>query len=144
MQYEQENVTAMYSVTVSDHIMIAHSLRGEVFGPAQQMHGATYVVEVEFRSQHLDPDGIVIDIGLAGDLLREVLQPLNYRNLDESPEFQGVNTTTEVLPSAIFSHLLARLQASGRVKMGPDGLQAMKVTLRETPSAWAAYEAALA
>jgi 6-pyruvoyltetrahydropterin/6-carboxytetrahydropterin synthase len=133
----------MYSVTVRDHIMIAHSLRGEVFGPAQNLHGATYTVEIEFRRAQLDANGIVIDIGLALDLLREVLQLLNYQNLDELPVFQGINTTTEVIARYIFDRMRDRLAASPGVTLGPEGLQAMIVTLIESPNAWAAYEGVL-
>ncbi len=133
----------MFSVTVCDHIMVAHSLKGEVFGPAQNMHGATYAVEVEFRSRQLDRDGIVIDIGLAGALLHQVLQPLTYCNLDDVPEFRGLNTTTEFLAHAIFSRLAECLQASGRVVCGVGGVEAMHVTLRESPTAWAAFEGSL-
>src|SRR5262249_62331152 len=97
----------MYSVTVRDHIMIAHSFRGEVFGPAQKLHGATFVVDVEFRSQELDENGIVIDIGRAAEALRMILTGLNYRNLDEDPSFKGRNTTTEVLARAIFDRIAA-------------------------------------
>ena len=133
----------MYSVTVRDHMLIAHSLTGDVFGPAQQVHGATYIVDVEFRRRQLDRNGIVIDIGVASQLLHEVLQPLNYRNLDELAEFRGVNTTTEFLAYAIFERLKARLRDG---LLGADGhrdLEAMKVTLTESPTAWAAFEGPL-
>jgi 6-pyruvoyl-tetrahydropterin synthase len=133
----------MFSVTVRDHMMIAHSLEGKVFGPAQRMHGATYVVDVEFRRQELDDDGIVIDIGLATDWLAKVLQPMKYNNLDTLPEFEGVNTTTEVLAKTVFDRLAAQLRESPAVPTGAGGVVGMKVTLTETPSAWAAYEAAL-
>ena len=133
----------MYSVTVCDHIMIAHSLRGEVFGPAQRLHGATYTVQVAFRRDQLDSHGIVIDIGLAIDLLHEVLQPLNYQNLDELSVFQGINTTTEVIARYIFDRMRDRLAASLDITFGPEGLQAMTVTLIESPNAWAAYEGVL-
>ena len=130
----------MYSVTVRDHIMIAHSLIGEVFGPAQRVHGATFVVDVEFRRQSLDSNGIVIDIGLATQWLHDLLQPLNYCNLNELPEFQGVNTTTEYLAYVIFERFKLRLQENPAVTTGSDGIKSMKVTLTETPTAWAAYE----
>jgi 6-pyruvoyl-tetrahydropterin synthase len=133
----------MYSVTVRDHIMIAHSLRGEIFGPAQHLHGATYTVHLEFRRAQLDANGIVIDIGLAITLLHEVLQPLNYQNLDALPAFQGINTTTEVIARYIFDRMRDRLAASPEVTLGSEGLQAMTVTLIESPDAWAAYEGAL-
>src|SRR5689334_10160298 len=92
----------MYSVTVRDHLMVAHSFRGEVFGPAQRLHGATFIVDVEFRRRDLDADGIVVDIGRASDVLRSVLGPLNFRNLDDEPAFEGRNTTTEFLARIIF------------------------------------------
>ena len=133
----------MYSVTVRDHIMIAHSLRGEVFGPAQNLHGATYTVDIAFRSAQLDANGIVIDIGLAIELLHEVLQPLNYQNLDVMPEFKGINTTTEVLARFIFDRMKDRLTASPGVTIGPEGLHALHVTLIESPNAWATYEGSL-
>ena len=97
----------MFSVTVRDHVMIAHSFKGEVFGPAQRLHGATYVVDVEFKRRTLDADGIVIDIGRATDVLRQVLSELNFRNLDDVQEFAGNNTTTEFLAHAIFKRLVA-------------------------------------
>jgi 6-pyruvoyl-tetrahydropterin synthase len=133
----------MFSVTVRDHIMIAHSLRGEVFGPAQQLHGATYTVDVEWRRGQLDENGIVIDIGLALEFLRDVLKPLNYQNLDGMPVFQGVNTTTEVLARYIFERLKERLVSAPGITIGHDALQAMKITLIESPNAWAAFEGSL-
>ena len=133
----------MYSVTVRDHIMIAHSLKGEAFGPAQNLHGATYTVDLELRRAELDANGIVIDIGLAIDLLHEVLQPLNYQNLDGLPAFQGINTTTEVIARYIFDRMRDRLTANPEMTLGPEGLQAMTVTLNESPNAWAAYEGVL-
>jgi 6-pyruvoyltetrahydropterin/6-carboxytetrahydropterin synthase len=129
----------MFNLTVRDHIMIAHSLRGEVFGPAQKMHGATFVVDVQLRRVHLDQDGIVADIGRVHALLREVLEPLNYRNLDEVPEFAGKNTTTEFLCAEIFARIKARI-GEGALGPGGDGLQSMKVTLRESHLAWASFE----
>lgn len=129
----------MYSVTVRDHIMIAHSLKGEVFGPAQNLHGATYTVDLELRRSELDASGIVIDIGLAIDLLHEVLQPLNYQNLDTLTVFAGANTTTEVLAKHIFGSMRDQLVASPGISLGPGGLCGMTVTLIETPNAWAAY-----
>lgn len=130
----------MYSVTVSDHFMIAHSLAGAVFGPAQQLHGATYVVEAEFRSNALDADGIVCDIGRALELLKGVLGELDYRNLDEVAEFRGRNTTTEFLAGEIYRRLARRIQEGA---LGPQAIGSLKVVLRETPTAWAAYEAPL-
>ena len=132
----------MYSVNTRDHFMIAHSFRGEVFGPAQRMHGATYVVDVEYRRPALDEDGVVVDIGRAGDVLREVLAELNYRNLDEVPAFGGRNTTTEFLAREIFERIAKRLRA-GDLGPGGTGLQSMRVVLHESHVAWAAYESPL-
>ena len=129
----------MFSVTVSDNIMIAHSLKGDVFGPAQRMHGATYVVEVELRRPGLDGDNIVADIGRARALLAEVLEPLSYRNLDEMPEYAGQVTTTEYLARDIFErfrHGVVQGQLGGDT--GTE-LKRIAVTLRETPNAWATY-----
>lgn len=139
----------MFSLTVRDHFMIAHSFRGAVFGPAQALHGATYVVDLELRRPALDPDGLVVDIGLASQVLREELARLNYRNLDELPEFAGRNTTTEFLAHALFERLARRIAAGD---MGPHavpgnaggGLTAMRVSLNESHIASAAFEAALA
>jgi 6-pyruvoyl-tetrahydropterin synthase len=133
---------AMYSVTVRDHIMIAHSFRGDVFGPAQRLHGATFVVDVELRRAELDQDGIVVDIGRARDLVRDVLAELDYKNLDDDPSFKGVNSTTEVLSRTIFDRIAARA-AGGGLGAGGTALASMKVTLRESHVAWAAYEADL-
>lgn len=130
----------MYSVTVSHHFMIAHSLAGAVFGPAQRLHGATYVVEAEFRSDALDADGIVCDIGRALDLLKGVLDEFDYRNLDEFAEFRGRNTTTEFLAGDIHRRLAKRIHEGA---LGSHAISALKVVLRETPAAWAAYEAPL-
>ena len=130
----------MFSVTVRDHFMIAHSFTGEVFGPARRLHGATYVVDVEFKRRALDADGVVVDIGRAGIVLHEVLGALNFRNLDEVPEFAGRNTTTEFLAQVIFDRLGARL-AAGDLGAGAAGIESMKVTLAESHIAWAAYEA---
>jgi len=129
----------MYSVCVRDHLMIAHSFRGEVFGPAQRLHGATYVVDVEFRRGALDEDGIVVDIGRAGDALKSLLAELNYRNLDELAEFQGRNTTTEFLAKVIFDRLVARIHTG---ELGPNahGIEQLRVQLHESHVAWAAYE----
>lgn len=132
----------MFSLTVREHIMIAHSFRGEVFGPAQKLHGATYLIDAEFRRPELDADGLVVDIGLAGDALKQVLAPLNYRNLDDLPDFAGRNTTTEFLAKAIFDRLAARI-AEGALGAGGQGLSGLKVTLWESHVAWAAYEGAL-
>lgn len=133
----------MYSVTVRDHFMIAHSFRGEVFGPAQKLHGATYVVDVELRRPALDGDGIVVDIGRAGTVLRDVLGALNFRNLDEDPAFAGQNTTTEFLARVIHDRITAAL-AAGELGPGAAGIETMRVTLGESHVAWAAYEAPVA
>lgn len=132
----------MFSVSVRDHFMIAHSFEGEVFGPAQKLHGATYVVDVEFKRDELDPDGIVVDIGRASDGLRNVLADLNFRNLDDEPAFRGRNTTTEFLAFVIHERMAKKIAAG---ELGPHarGLSALRVTLHESHVAWAAYEAAL-
>ena len=122
----------MFSVTVRDHMMIAHSLRGEVFGPAQRLHGATYVVDATFRRATLDADGIVVDIGRAAEALRAVVGELGYRNLDDELDFAGMNTTTEELARVVADRLADRVAG-----LGLDGLV---VTLRESHVAWASYE----
>ena len=133
----------MYSLAVSDHVMIAHSFVGEVFGPAQQLHGATFVVEMEVRRAQLDDDGLVCDIGRALATLKEVLSALNYRNLDEIPDFRGRNTTTEFLAGEIFRRLKARI-AAGALGPGTAGsLASLRIMLRESPVAWAAFEGPL-
>lgn len=132
----------MYSVCVRDHFMIAHSFKGEVFGPAQRLHGATYVVDVEFQRPALDADGLVVDIGRAAAALKAVLDALNYRNLDELATFAGKNTTTEFLARAVFEHMREAI-AAGSAGETARGLTRMKVTLHESHAAWAAYEAAL-
>jgi 6-pyruvoyltetrahydropterin/6-carboxytetrahydropterin synthase len=132
----------MYSVCVRDHIMIAHSFRGEVFGPAQRLHGATYVVDVEFRRPALDPDGLVVDIGLASQTLRAVLSDLDYRNLDEEPAFLGQNTTTEFLARVIFDRVVEQI-AAGALGAGAREITAIRVLLSESHVAWAAYESEL-
>ncbi len=133
----------MYSLAVSDHIMIAHSFVGEIFGPAQQLHGATYAVEIELRRVELDGNGLVCDIGLALEALKRVLGELNYRNLDDVAAFRGRNTTTEFLAAEIFRRL-AREIAAGALGPGTAGaLTSLKVTLRESPVAWAAFEGPL-
>jgi 6-pyruvoyl-tetrahydropterin synthase len=133
----------MYSLAVSDHFMIAHSFVGEVFGPAQQLHGATYAVEMEVRRAQLDSDGLVCDIGLALATLKDVLGGLNYKNLDEVGEFRGRNTTTEFLAGEIFRRLKPRI-AAGELGRGTAGaLESLRVVLRESPSAWAAFEGPL-
>lgn len=132
----------MYSVNVRDHFMIAHSFRGQVFGPAQRMHGATYVVDLELRRPELDADGIVVDIGLATQVLHTVLGELNFKNLDEEAAFTGRNTTTEFLARVIFDRVAGRI-AAGELGPHADGLRHLKVTLHESHVAWAAYEGAL-
>jgi len=132
----------MYSVTVRDRVMIAHSFRGEVFGPAQKLHGATYVVEACFRRPQLDADGLVVDIGLAHEALSAALEPTRYANLDELEVFAGINTTTEYLAGWFAQRLV---EAVGRGDLGPHagGLAAIEVTLRESDVAWAACEVAV-
>ena len=132
----------MFSVTVRDHMMVAHSLRGEVFGPAQQLHGATYVVDATFRRRDLDPDGIVVDIGRATEELRAVLADLNYRNLDDEPAFAGMNTSTEALARVIADRLAERVQG-GALGDAARELESLSVTLHESHVAWASYERAL-
>lgn len=132
----------MFAVEVRDHIMIAHSFRGEVFGPAQKLHGATFVIDVAFVAQTLDDNGIVVDIARAHDVLKSVLQPLNYKNLDELPELKGKNTTTEFLTKYVFDKLAAAARAG---ELGRDGreLGAIRVEISESHVARAWYEAAL-
>ena len=129
----------MYSVTVRDHMMIAHSFRGAVFGPAQRLHGATYVVDVELKRPDLDEHGIVVDIGLAIEALRSVLGELNYRNLDDETAFEGRNTTTEVLAREVFDRMAAAIR-NGRLGPGAAGVERLRVTLHESHVASAAYE----
>ena len=129
----------MFSVTVRDHMMIAHSLHGEVFGPAQRLHGATYVVDATFRRASLDADGIVVDIGRATEVLREVLGDLGYRNLDDEAELAGMNTTTEALARVVADRLAEHARA-GALGDGARELDGLVVTLRESHVAWASYE----
>ena len=129
----------MFGVTVRDHMMIAHSLRGEIFGPAQSLHGATYVVDATFRRAGLDPDGVVVDIGRACEELRAVLAELDYRNLDDEPSIAGVNTTTEVLARLIADRLAERVHA-GALGDAARKLAGLVVTLHESPVASASYE----
>ena len=129
----------MFSVTVRDHIMIAHSFRGEVFGPAQRLHGATYVVDATFRRETLDPDNIVVDIGRAAAELHAVVGELSYRNLDEEAAFAGMNTSTEALAKVIADRLAERVQA-GALGIGAADLAGIAVTLHESHVAWASYE----
>ncbi|MET7936219.1 6-carboxytetrahydropterin synthase [Streptomyces sp. NPDC005322] len=132
----------MFSITVRDHIMIAHSFRGEVFGPAQRLHGATFLVDATFRRAELDDDNIVVDIGLATRELGEVTGALSYRNLDDEPDFKGVNTSTEFLAKVIADRLADRVHA-GALGEGARGLAGITVTLHESHIAWASYERAL-
>jgi 6-pyruvoyl-tetrahydropterin synthase len=132
----------VFSVTVRDHMMVAHSLRGDVFGPAQQLHGATYVVDATFRRRDLDPDGIVVDIGRAAEELRAVLADLNYRNLDDEPAFAGMNTSTEALARVIADRLAESVQG-GALGDAARELESLSVTLHESHVAWASYERAL-
>ena len=129
----------MFSVTVRDHMMIAHSLRGEVFGPAQRLHGATFVVDATFRRASLDADGIVVDIGRAADALRAVVGELTYRNLDDEADFAGMNTTTEALARVVADRLAERAR-TGDLGDGARELDGLVVTLHESPVAWASYE----
>lgn len=132
----------MFSVTVRDHVMVAHSLRGEVFGPAQRLHGATYVVDATFSRVELDSNDIVVDIGAATEVLRGVMADLNYRNLDDVPELAGRNTTTEFLARLIADRLAGCVEG-GRLGDSASGLARIAVTLRESPIAWASYERSL-
>ena len=132
----------MFSVTVRDHMMIAHSLRGEVFGPAQRLHGATYVVDATFRRATLDADGIVVDIGRAAEELHSVLAELTYRNLDDEPAFTGMNTSTEALAQLVADRLADRVDA-GALGSSARELDSLAITLHESHIAWATYERTL-
>jgi 6-pyruvoyl-tetrahydropterin synthase len=127
----------VFSVTVRDSMMVAHSFTGAEFGPAQRLHGATFVVDATFRRADLDASGVVVDIGAAAELLHEVLGGLTYRNLDDEPEFAGVNTTTEVLARVVADRLAERVQAGA---LGPGRPEALTVTLHESHVAWAGYD----
>ena len=129
----------MFSVTVRDHMMIAHSFRGEVFGPAQRLHGATFIVDATFRRSALDADGIVVDIGAAAQELHAVLAELTYRNLDDEPAFAGMNTSTEALARVIADRLVDRVTA-GALGEAARALEGLSVTLHESHVAWATYE----
>ena len=129
----------MYAVEVRDHIMIAHSIPGEVFGPAQKLHGATYVIDVAFLRETLSNDGIVVDIGRAHDVLKRTLGPINYANLDDLPQFAGIKTTTEFLCKYVFDQM-AEAASNGDLGPGSDGLQKIRVTLNESHVARAWYE----
>ncbi|PZF94242.1 6-pyruvoyl trahydropterin synthase family protein [Micromonospora deserti] len=132
----------MFNVTVRDHMMVAHSFRGEVFGPAQRLHGATFVVDATFRRADLDADGVVVDIGRATEQLKAVLGELTYRNLDDDPAFAGVNTTTEVLARAVADRLAERVHA-GELGANAREMAGITVTLHESHVAWASYERSL-
>jgi len=132
----------MYRLSVRDHLMIAHSFKGEVFGPAQNMHGATYVVDVAFQRSALDSDNLVIDIGLASDALKAILARYNYSNLDEVEEFAGQNTTTEFMAKVIFERLAEDIKA-GTLGETAKGIERIEVKLNESHIAWASYEGAL-
>jgi 6-pyruvoyl-tetrahydropterin synthase len=129
----------VFSVTVRDHMMVAHSFTGEVFGPAQRLHGATFVVDATFRRTDLDDAGLVVDIGAAGELLHAVLAELNYRNLDEDPRLAGTNTTTEVLARVVADRLAAGIR-DGALGSGGTGVEGLSVTLHESHVAWATYD----
>jgi 6-pyruvoyl-tetrahydropterin synthase len=132
----------VFSLTVRDHVMIAHSFRGEVFGPAQRLHGATFVVDATFHRAELDADNIVVDIGLATTQLKAVLDAFNYQNLDELPEFKGINTSTEFLARYIADQLADRVN-DGKLGLLARGIGEIEVTLRESHIAWAGYRRAL-
>ena len=133
----------MFALNVRDHIMIAHSFQGQVFGPAQRLHGATFVVDLELHRKDLDENGIVADIGALSGLLHEVLAPLNYQNLDELPEFAGRNTTTEMLAREIAERVRSRILAGALGEEAKRALHGLKVTLGESHVAWASYQTSL-
>ncbi len=133
----------MYSVEVRDHVMIAHSIKGEVFGPAQQLHGATYVIDVCFMRHELDENDIVVDIGLATDTVKQVLASINYRNLDEHPDFAGRRSTTEAVARWVFDKMIGALR-TGKLGSSAHGLSRVKVTLHESHAASASYESEIA
>jgi 6-pyruvoyltetrahydropterin/6-carboxytetrahydropterin synthase len=132
----------MYTVSVRGHVMIAHSFKGDLFGPAQRLHGATYIVDVEFRRAELGHEGVVIDIGRATQALNSILEELNFRNLDDEPAFANQNTTTEFLSRAIFDRMVDRLDG-GALGPGAERLNSIRVTLHESHVAWASYEGSL-
>lgn len=132
----------MFSLTVRDHMMIAHSFNGEIFGPAQKLHGATYVVDVTFERQQLDKDDLIVDIGLASEVLKEVLGEFNMQNLDELPELAGRNTTTEFMARVVFDRMAAAIRA-GRLGETGQGIESLKITLSESHIAWASYHGEL-
>jgi 6-pyruvoyltetrahydropterin/6-carboxytetrahydropterin synthase len=132
----------MYTVCVRDHMMIAHSFSGEVFGPAQRLHGATYVVDLEFRRRELDDNGIVVDIGLAAAALNQTLATLNYRNLDAEADFSGRNTTTEFLAKTVFDRIAGAIRG-GKLGASARAIDSLRVTLHESHVAWASFEGAI-
>jgi 6-pyruvoyltetrahydropterin/6-carboxytetrahydropterin synthase len=132
----------MYSVGVRDHVMIAHSFQGEVFGPAQKLHGATFIIDCEFRGTSLAEGNILVDIGRAGEALKAISAELSYQNLDDLEMFEGINTTTEFLARHVFDRMRVAIK-DGRLGPGADGVSSMKVTLWESHIAWAAYEEAV-
>jgi 6-pyruvoyl-tetrahydropterin synthase len=132
----------VFSLTVRDHVMVAHSFRGEVFGPAQQLHGATFIVDATFQRAELDDDNIVVDIGLASEQLKHVLGALNYRNLDDVEEFAGINTSTEFLAKVIADRIAEAITA-GKLGEGAQGLNELTITLHESHVAWASYRRSL-
>ena len=132
----------MFTVCVRDHVMIAHSLKGDVFGPARRLHGATYVIDVEFRRKELDADGIVVDIGAAGASLRAIVERINYSNLDAEPAFSGTNTTTERLARYVFDRMRDAI-GEGRLGAAAAAIESLRVVLHESHIAWAAYEGTL-
>lgn len=129
----------MYTVSVRDHMMVAHSFKGDVFGPAQRLHGATFIVDVEFRRRALDADGIVVDIGKAGEVLKTVLSHLTFRNLDEDPALKGRNTTTEFMAHVVFDRIANAIKR-GDLGESARRIESLKVTLHESHVAWASYE----
>ena len=134
----------MFALTVRDHIMVAHSFAGEIFGPAQRLHGATFIVDLELRRQALDADGLIADIGALTALLHQVLEPLNYRNLDEVPEFSGKNTTTEFLAKTIYDRVRSRILEGALGSDGGSGFHSLRVSLGESHVAWASYDGPVA
>ena len=132
----------MFTVCVRAHMMIAHSFRGEVFGPAQKLHGATYVVDAEFHGESLDANGLVVDIGRATTGLEAIMGLYSYQNLDDIEELKGMNTTTEAMAKVVFDKMKAKIEA-GELGPGSEGLKSLKIVLRESHAAWAAYEGPL-
>lgn len=132
----------MYTVSVRDHMMVAHSFKGEVFGPAQRLHGATFIVDVEFRRRALDADGIVVDIGKASEILKQIVGQITFQNLDELPAFKGRNTTTEFLAHVVFDRVANAIR-HGHLGDSAKRIESIKVTLHESHVAWASYEAAV-